>query len=94
MKKPTKRKSNSSPTPSSSSASAQGKTKKLCVSMKVIRLNKKKMYVSKGKVEIENGGKVTIFFFLSHFKTTEICFESTKMGIFYREKAFHAGKKI
>ena len=25
---------------------------------------------------------------------TEICFGSTKMGIFYREKAFHAGKKI
>ena len=28
------------------------------------------------------------------FQTTEICFGSTKMGIFYREKAFHAGKKI
>ena len=27
-------------------------------------------------------------------KTTEICFGSTKMGIFYWEKAFHAGKKI
>ena len=25
---------------------------------------------------------------------TEICFGSTKMGIFYREKAFHAGEKI
>ena len=36
------------------------------------------------------------FFFFFHwlFKTTEICFGSTKMGIFYREKAFHAGKKI
>ena len=31
--------------------------------------------------------------FLSLFKTTEICFGSTKMGIFYWEKAFHAGKK-
>ena len=32
------------------------------------------------------------FFSLSLFKTTEICFGSTKMGI-YREKAFHTGKK-
>ena len=24
---------------------------------------------------------------------TEICFGTTKMGIFYREKAFHAGEK-
>ena len=36
------------------------------------------------------GGKVFCF---SLSKTTEICFGSTKMGIFYREKAFHAGKK-
>ena len=28
------------------------------------------------------------------FKMTEICFGSTKMEIFYREKAFHAGKRI
>ena len=34
------------------------------------------------------------FFFFSLVKTTGICFGSTKMGIFYREKAFHAGKKI
>ena len=35
------------------------------------------------------------FFFILLFtlKTTKICFKSTKMGIFYREKAFHAGKK-
>ena len=33
------------------------------------------------------------FFCFSLLKTTEICFGSTKMGIFYREKAFHAGKK-
>ena len=32
--------------------------------------------------------------FFSLFKTTEICFGSTKMGIFYREKEFHAGKKL
>ena len=30
----------------------------------------------------------------SLLKTMEICFGSTKMGIFYQEKAFHAGKKI
>ena len=33
------------------------------------------------------------FFCFSLLKTTKICFGSTKMGIFYREKAFHAGKK-
>ena len=33
------------------------------------------------------------FFCLSLFKTTKICFGSTKMEIYYREKAFHAGKK-
>ena len=27
------------------------------------------------------------------YKTTEICFGSTKMGIFYQEKAFHKRKK-
>ena len=35
-----------------------------------------------------------VFFCFSRFKTTQICFGSTKMEIFYREKAFHAGKKI
>ena len=34
------------------------------------------------------------FFDFSLFKTTEIYFGSTKMGIYYREKAFHAGKKF
>ena len=36
------------------------------------------------------------FFFTSHliFKTTKICFGSTKMEIFYGEQAFHAGIKI
>ena len=33
------------------------------------------------------------FFCFSLFKTTEICFGSTKIEIFYQEKAFHAGKK-
>ena len=33
-------------------------------------------------------------FCFSLFKTTDICFGSTKIGIFYREKSFHAGKKI
>ena len=54
------------------------------------------------KLKME-GGKVTkwgenfffFFFFAFHFsKTNEICFESTKVGIFYQEKAFHAGKKF
>ena len=37
----------------------------------------------------------TLFFFFAFtlLKTTKICFGSTKMGIFYREKAFHTGKK-
>ena len=34
------------------------------------------------------------FFCFSLLKTTEICVGSTKMGIFYRENTFHAGKKI
>ena len=38
-------------------------------------------------------GPFFLFFVsFSLFKTTEICFGSTKMGIFYREKAFHPGK--
>ena len=40
-------------------------------------------------------GPPPLFFFgLSLFKSTKICFGSTKMEIFYREKAFHAAKKI
>ena len=49
-----------------------------------------------GKLKME-GGKVTKWgehFCFSLLKTTKICFVSTKMEIFYREKAFHAGKKI
>ena len=54
----------------------------------------------RGKLKME-GGKVRKWFFFfffffcfSLFKTTKICFGSTKMEIFYQEKAFHAGKKI
>ena len=58
---------------------------------------------TKGRSKIENGrgesykmrrGHFFFFFCFSLFKTTEICFESTKLGIFYREKAFQAGKKL
>ena len=34
------------------------------------------------------------FSFFLLFKTTEICFGSTKMGILYQEKAFDAEKKM
>ena len=40
------------------------------------------------------GGKGGFFFAFHFYKITEICFGSTKMGIFYREKAFHIGKKF
>ena len=43
-----------------------------------------------GKLEMEVG-KVKKK--KSRFKTTEISFGSTKMGVFYRKKAFHARKK-
>ena len=46
-----------------------------------------------GKLELEVG-KFFFFFCFSLLKTTEICFGSTKIRIFYREKAFHVGKKI
>ena len=42
---------------------------------------------------MEKKRKINFFFLLVTFKTTEICFGSTKMEIFYREKAFHAEKK-
>ena len=64
--------------------------------------NKRKKKV-KGKVEnwkqMENKSEneqrtlFSLLFFFSLFETTEICFRSTKMEIFYREKAFPlAGK--
>ena len=60
--------------------------------------------IVKGKVEnwkwkLKSYKKMWGFFFFFFFfcfsllKTTEICFRSTKMEIFFREKAFHAGKK-
>ena len=39
-------------------------------------------------------GEDLFFFSFSLLKTTEICFGSTKMEIFYRGKTFHAGQKI
>ena len=64
------------------------------------RLEKKRRKkIGKGKEEnLQNEEKTKTFFFFFliafHFsKTTEICFGSSKMGIFNREKAFHAGKK-
>ena len=69
---------------------------------------KKGKWGKRRKIEKREGGKLKIvqyedfvlfcfvFFgggLFSLFKTTEICFGSTKMGIFYREKAFHAVKK-
>ena len=49
----------------------------------------------KWKEESYKKREKTFFFFFcsSLFKTTEICFGSIKMGIFYSEKAFHAAKK-
>ena len=57
----------------------------------------------KGRWKIENGrrksckmrGEDFFFFFFcfSLFKTTEICFKSTKMWISYQEKAFHTSRK-
>ena len=54
-----------------------------------------------GKLKMEGGksskmrrGHIFFFFFcFSLFKTMKICFEATKMEIFYGEKAFHARKK-
>ena len=68
---------------------------------KGVEIEKKRMKIVKGKVEnwkwkVEKWGEAFFFFFfcLSLFKTTKICFGSTKVVIFYQEKAFHAGKKI
>ena len=43
--------------------------------------------------EKDHNFSVSLWWLLfSLFKITEICFGSTKMGILYREKAFHAGR--
>ena len=63
-------------------------------------MGKKRRKIVKGRWKIENGGsksykieeKTFFFFCFSLFKTTKICFGSTKMEIFYREKTFHAGE--
>ena len=49
-----------------------------------------------GKFEMEVGKvlRTCFLFCFSLLKTTKICFGCTKMGIFYPEKTFHAGKKI
>ena len=66
---------------------------------------KRRKIKKKGMWKIENGKRkshkmrdaFSFFFFFFFFcssllKSTEICFGSTKMGIFYREKAFDARK--
>ena len=71
---------------------------------KGVEIKKKRRKIIKGRWKIENGrwksykmrSSLLFFFFfvLSLFKTAKICFGSTKMEIFYQEKASHAGKKI
>ena len=66
------------------------------------KMEKKRRKIERGKAEKRKVTKwrmrrdfFKIFFFcFSLFKTTEICFGFTKMGIFYRGKAFHAGKNF
>ena len=62
--------------------------------MKIVKREGGELLMEVGKV-IKRGEDLFFFFFFSFslLKTTEICFGSTKMGILYREKAFHAGKK-
>ena len=53
------------------------------------RQGKRKNGAEKMENKRREGGNFFFFFFcFSLFKTTEICFGSTKMGIFYREKNF------
>ena len=47
-----------------------------------------------GGKSFQNEERTFFFFFFSLFQMTKICFGSTKMEIFYREKAFHVGEKI
>ena len=58
----------------------------------------RKLEMVVGKViksgELSGEGFFFFFFCFSLLKPTKICFGYTKMGIFYWEKTFHAGKKI
>ena len=71
------------------------KKRRKIVKGKVENLKKRKKNGSRKSYKTK--GEDPLFFFcfvcFSLLKTTEICFGSTKMGIFNREKAFHAGKK-
>ena len=63
---------------------------------KWVKIEKKRWKIGNGSRKTSEKEVRTFFFFFFCFsllKTTKICFGSTKMGIFYREKAFHAGKK-
>ena len=66
------------------------------------KIEQKRRKIEKGKVEnwkwkeekLQNEER-TFFFFFFAFQTTEICFGSTKMGIFYQGKSIsHREKKI
>ena len=65
---------------------------------KKVKMGQKRKKIGKGKVEHWKWKeeKLTFFFFFfcfSVFKTTEICFACTKVGISYRKKHFTQGKK-
>ena len=73
------------------SADLPGKKRQGKEKGKGVKIEKKRRKIVKEKVEKLQNEERT--FLLSLFKTTKICFGSTKMEIFYREKAFHAGEK-
>ena len=63
---------------------------------KGVKIEKRRWEIGNGSRKTSENEVRTFFFFFFCFsllKTTKICFGSTKMGIFYRENAFHAGKK-
>ena len=71
--------------------------------VKRVKSEKKRRKIGKGKVENwkckqesfkKSWGPFFCCFCFSLLKTMKICFGSTKMQIFNREKAFHARKKI
>ena len=65
---------------------------------KGVKIEKKRWKIGNGSRKTSEKEVRTFFFFFFFFfcfsllKTTKICFGSTKMGIFYREKTFHAVK--